>query len=128
MTPSHCNKALLGLGLALVIAWAGVAHGQATKSFTGKIMEITRGTQLDVGKKDTFYTVRIEDYPNIEFRLASEDAVRFGVVAAGGPAQVVTSKMSTGLGWKVKLTCDAKKTGSLKSPVYKVISLVRLGD
>lgn len=128
MTPKHRNKALLGLGLALVIAWAGAAHGQATKSFTGKITEITRGTELDVGKKDTFYTLRLEDYLNTEFRLASEDAVRFGVVDAAGLAQVVTPKMSKGLGWKVKLTCDANKTGSFKNPVYKVISLVRLGD
>jgi hypothetical protein len=128
MTPMHRNKALLGLGLVLLIAWAGAALGQATKSFTGKITEIARGTQLDVGKTGTFYMLRIEDYPNIEFRLAPEDAVRFGVVEAGGPAQVVTSKMSKGLGWKVKLTCDANKTGSLKTPVYKVISLVRLGD
>jgi hypothetical protein len=128
MTLMHRNKALLGLGLVLAIAWAGAALGQATKSFTGKITEIARGTQLDVGKQGTFYLVRLEEYPNIEFRLAPEDAVRFGVVAAGGPAQVVTSKMSQGLGWKVKLTCDANKTGSLKTPVYKVISLVRLGD
>jgi hypothetical protein len=128
MTLMHRNKALLGLGLVLVIAWAGAALGQATKSFTGKITEIARGTIMDVGKKGTFYMMRLEDYPNIEFRLASEDAVRFGVVEAGGPAQVVTSKMSKGLGWKVKLTCDAYKTGSLKTPVYKVISLERLGD
>jgi len=128
MTLMHRNKALLGLGLVLIIAWAGTALGQATKSFTGKITEIARGTQLDVGKKGTFYMLRLDDYPNIEFRLSPEDAVRFGVVAAGGPAQVVTSKMSQGLGWKVKLTCDANKTGSLKTPVYKVISLERLGD
>ena len=128
MIPMHRNKVLLGLGLVLVIAWAGAAHGQVTKSFTGKITEIARGTQLDVGKTDTFYMLRLEEYPKIEFRLASEDAVRFGVVEAGGPAQVVTPKMSKGLGWKVKLTCDANKTGSLKTPVYKVISLERLND
>ena len=128
MTPMHRNKALLGLGLVLVIAWAGAAHGQVTKSFTGKITEIARGTQLDVGKKDTFYMLRIEDYPKIEFRLASEDAVRFGVIEAAGLTQVVTPKMSKGLGWKVKLTCDSNKTGSLKAPVYKVISLERLND
>ena len=128
MTPRHRSKALLGLGLVLVIAWAGAAHGQATKTFTGKITEIARGTQLDVGKKDTFYILRLEDYPNIEFRLASEDAVKFGVIEAAGPMEVVTPKKSKGLGWKVKLTCDANKTGPLKSPVYKVISLVRLGD
>ena len=128
MTPKHRNKALLGLGLVLVIAWTGAAFGQATKSFSGKITEIAKGTQLDVGKRGTFYMLRLEDHPNIEFHLASEDAVRFGVVAAGGPAQVATSKMSKGLGWKVKLTCDAHKTGSLKNPVYKVMSLVRLDD
>ena len=128
MTPMHRNKALLGLGLVLVIAWAGAAHGQVTKSFTGKITEIARGTQLDVGKKDTFYMLRLEDYPKIEFRLASEDAVRFGVIEAAGLTQVVTPKMSKGLGWKVKLDCDANKTGALKAPVYKVISLERLND
>jgi hypothetical protein len=126
MTPSHRNKAWLGLGLALVIAWAGAAHGQATKSFTGTIIELSRGTQLEPGKKDTFYTLRLEDYPNTEFRFASEDAVRFGIVAPGGPGEVLTSKMSKGVGWKVKLTCDANKAGSLKNPVYKVISLERL--
>ena len=122
------SKALLALWLVLVIAWAGAAHGQASKIFTGKIQEIARGTQLDAVKKDTYYTLRIEDYPNIEFRIASEDAVRFGVVEATGPTGVATPKMSKGLGWKVKLTCDANKTGPLKTPVYKVISLVRLGD
>src|SRR5665648_392644 len=122
------NKVLLGLGLVLLIAWAGAAHGQVTKTFIGKITEIAKGTELDINKRDTFYMLRLEDYPNIEFRLASEDAVRFGVVEAAGLAQVVTPKMSKGLGWKVKLTCDANKTGSLKTPVYKVISLERLGD
>jgi len=126
MTLRYRNKALLGLGLALVIAWAGAAHGQATKTFTGTIIELSRGTELDVGKKDTFYMLRIEDYPNTEFRFTSEDAVRFGIVAPGGPGQVLISKMSKGVGWKVKLTCDAHKTGSLKNPVYKVISLERL--
>jgi hypothetical protein len=128
MTPMHRYKALLGLGVVLVIVWAGAAHGQATKDFTGKITEIARGTQLDVGKKDTFYILRLEDYPNIEFRLASEDAVRFGVIESAAPTAVVTPKKSKGLGWRVKLICDANKTGPLKAPVYKVISLDRLGD
>jgi hypothetical protein len=122
------NKVLLGLGLVLVIAWAGAVQGQVSKTFTGKIKEIARGIQLDIGKRDSYYMLRLEEHPNIEFRLASEDAVRFGVVEAGGPAQVVTPKMSKGLGWKVKLICDPDKAGSLKSPVYKVISLDRLGD
>jgi hypothetical protein len=124
----HQSKVLLGLGLVLVIVWAGAAHGQVSKSFTGKITEIARGTQLDVGKRDTFYILRLDDYPKTEFRLASEDAVKFGVIEAAGPTAVVTPSKSKGLGWKVKLTCDANKTGSLKVPVYKIISLERLGD
>ena len=128
MTPMNRNKARLGLGLVLIIAWAGAVHGQVTKSFTGKITEIARVTQLDLGKKDAFYLLRIEDYPNIEFRLASEDAVRFGVIEPAGLAQVATPKMSKGLGWKVKLECDPNKTGALSFPVYQVISLVRLSD
>ena len=128
MKPMHRSKVLLGLGLVLVIAWAGAAHGQASKPFTGKITEIARGTQLDIGKKDTFYILRLDDYPKIEFRLAPEDAVRFGVIEAAGPTAVVTPKKSKGLGWRVKLTCDAKRSGSVKAPVYKVISLERLSD
>ena len=50
------------------------------------------------------------------------------MIEAAGPTEVVTPKKSKGLGWKVKLTCDANKTGSLKIPVYKVISLERLND
>ena len=122
------SKVLLGLGLVLVIAWAGAAHGQASKPFTGKITEIARGTQLDIGKKDTFYILRLAEYPNTEFRLASEDAVRFGVIEAAGPTAVVTPKQSKGLGWRVKLICDGNNLGLVKAPIYKVISLERLSD
>jgi hypothetical protein len=122
------SQILLGLGLALVIAWAGAVQGQATKTFTGKITEIAKGTELDLGKKDIYYTLRLEDYPNTEFRLASGDAVKFGVIEGAGPTEIVTPRKGKGLGWQVKLTCDAKKTGSLKSPVYKVISLEKLGN
>jgi hypothetical protein len=128
MTPRHRSKALLGLWLVLVIAWAGAAHGQVSKTFTGTIKEIARGTQLDIGKRDTFYILRLNDYPKIEFRLAPEDAVRFGVFEAAGPTEVLTPKKSKGLGWRVKLNCDGKNLGLVKSPIYKVISLERLND
>ncbi len=128
MKPMHRNKALLGLGLALAIAWAGAAYGQASKLFTGKITEIARGTQLDIGQRDTFYILRLDDYPKVEFRLGPEDAVRFGVIAAAGPTEVVTPKKSKGLGWRVKLVCESKNLGLVKAPIYKVISLERLSD
>jgi hypothetical protein len=121
-------KALLGLWLVVVLAWAGAAHAQATKTFTGKIIEIARGTQLDIGKHDTFYVVRLEEYPTTEFRISSKDAVHFGVIDATGPTAVVTPKMSKGLGWKVKLACEDKNLGLVKTPIYKVISLERLND
>lgn len=120
------RKIILGLALVLLIAGVGPAFAQATKTFTGKIAEIAKGTELNVGMNDIFYIVRLDEYPNIQFRLSLEDAVRFGVIEAAGPTAVLSPKMNKGLGWKVKLTCDAKAVGSLKFPVYKVISLVRL--
>jgi hypothetical protein len=128
MRKTHNGKALLGLIVLLIIAWAGAAHGQASKTFTGIIKEIARGIQLNSGKKDTFYILRLDDYPEIEFRLASEDAVRFEVIKIAGPTQVVTPKNSKGLGWKVKLICDGKNLGLVKAPIYKVISLQRLNN
>ncbi|OGR31807.1 MAG: hypothetical protein A2139_02990 [Desulfobacca sp. RBG_16_60_12] len=124
----HRSTVLLGLWLALVIAWAGAVHGQASKPFTGKITEIARGTQLGIGKKDTFYILRLADYPKTEFRLDHEDAVRFGVIEAAGPTSVVTPKQSKGLGWRVKLICDGNNLGLVKTPIYRVISLERLND
>jgi hypothetical protein len=119
---------LLGLGLALAMAWAGAALGQGSKTFTGKITGIARGTELDLGKSDTFYILRLANYPNTEFRLAHADAVRSGVIEAGGPTAVVTPKQSKSLGWNVKLTCENKNLGLRSAPIYKVISLHRLNN
>ena len=120
------GKIILGLTLVLLMAGVGPAFAQATKTFTGKITEIAKGTELDINKKDIFYIVRLDEYPNIQFRLSLEDAMRFGVIGPTGATAVLSPKMSKGLGWKVKLTCDANKAGSVKAPIYKVISLVRL--
>lgn len=120
------GKIILGLALVLLLAGVGTAFAQATKTFTGKITEIAKGTELDVDKRDIFYIVRLDEYPNIQFRLSPEDAVRFGVMGPTGATTVLSTKMGKALGWKVKLTCDATPTGSLKAPTYKVISLVRL--
>jgi hypothetical protein len=128
MKPMLRSKALLGLWLVLVIAWAGAAHGQASKPFTGKIKEIARATELEIGKTDKFYIVRLEEYPKTEFRIVREDARRFGVIEAAGPTEVVTPKKSKGLGWRVKLICDGKNLGLVRAPIYKVISLERLND
>ena len=32
--------------------------------------------------------------------------MRYGLIEQAGPTGVVTPKMSKGIGWKVKLTCD----------------------
>jgi hypothetical protein len=128
MAPNRRYLALLICCLALVISWAGAARAQETKTFTGKITEIARATELDLAKTGTFYVLRLEEHPNIEFRLSSKEAVRAGVIAAGGMTGILTPKQSKGLGWKVQLTCDANKTGPLKTPVYQVLSLEKLGD
>jgi hypothetical protein len=121
-------KKIVSWCLVLALAGAVAAQAQDTKTFTGKITEVARATQLDLGKTDTFYVLRLEEYPNLEFRLPSGEAVRSGVIAAGGVTGILTPKQSKGLGWKVRLTCDANKTGPLKTPAYKVHSLEKLGD
>jgi hypothetical protein len=126
MMKTRKNKIILGLALIFLLGVVGPVSGQATKTFTGKIIEIAKGTELDLNKKGSFYTLRLEEHPKIQFRVAPDDAVRFGVVDATGTSGVLTPKKSKGLGWKVKVTCDANKTGPLDAPSYKVISLERL--
>jgi len=122
------SKIILGLALVFLLGAAGPVSGQATKTFTGKITEIAKGSELDINKTEIFYTLRLEEFPKIHFRLSPQDAVRFGVVDATGTSGVLTPKKSKGLGWKVKLNCDPNKTGPIDAPSYKVISLERLGD
>jgi len=122
------GKIILGLALVFLIACAVPGFAQATKTFTGKITEIAKGTELALGKKDNFYALRLDEYPNTKFRLSTEDAVRFGVIKDAGPTGVITPRHSKGLGWKVRLTCDPNNLGQIKTPVYKVTSLVRLDD
>jgi hypothetical protein len=128
MMATHNGKIILGLALVFLLASVGPGFAQATKTFTGKITEIAKGTELGLGKKDIFYTLQLDEYPNIKFRLSTEDAVRFGVIKDAGPTGVVTPKHSKGLGWKVKLACDPKNLGQIKTPVYQVTSLVRLAN
>lgn len=120
------RKILLGMVLVLLLAYIGPVLAQSGKSFTGKITEIAKGTELDLYKKDTFYILRLEEFPQIQFRLSPAEAVRSGVIEGTGNTEILTPKMTKGLGWKVRLTCDPKPTGELKTPVYKVLSLKRL--
>jgi hypothetical protein len=122
------GKIILGLALVFLLAMVSLVSGQTTKTFSGKITEIAKGRQLDIGKTDIFFTLKLDEYPKIQFRLTPEDAVKFGVIETAGVTGVVTPKMSKGMGWKVKLTCDAKNVGDFKAPVYKVTSLVRQED
>jgi hypothetical protein len=122
------SKIILGLALVFLLGVVVPVAGQATKTFTGKISEIAKGSELDINKTDIFYIVKLEEYPKIKFRLTPEDAVRFGVVDATGTSGVLTPKKSKGLGWKAKITCDANKTGPLDAPSYKVTSVERLDN
>ena len=122
------SKLIVGLVLILLLVDLGPIFGQASKIFTGKIAEIAKGTELDLNKKDTFYIVRLDEYANIQFRLTADDAVRYGLIEKAGPTGVVTPKMSKGIGWRVKLTCNPSYAGDLKTPTYRVTSLVKLAD
>lgn len=122
------SKIFLGLALVFLLGVVGPVSGQATKTFTGKITEIAKGTELDIAKTDIFYTLRLEEFPKTHFRISPQDAVRFGVVDASGTSGILTPNKSKGLGWKVKITCDANKTGPPDAPSFKVISLERLAN
>ena len=121
------GKIILSMALAFLLAGSGPVFGQATKTFTGKIIEIARGTELDVDKHENFYILRLEEYPQTSFRLSPADAVRFGVIDPTGISGLLTPRMSKGLGWEVKLTCGANYSGNSQSPTYRVITLERLG-
>jgi hypothetical protein len=129
-------KLIIGLALVLLLVEVGPTLGQyglstpdqATKSFTGKIAEIAMGAELDIAKYAKYYIVRLEEYPKIQFRFTLEDAERYGLVARGGPTGVVTPKMSKGIGWRVKLTCDPHYAGDFKNPTYLVTALEKLED
>ncbi|MCL4501321.1 MAG: hypothetical protein M1438_05625 [Deltaproteobacteria bacterium] len=122
------SKLIIVFVLVLLLVDLGPIFGQASKSFTGKIAEIARGAELGVAMHGTFYVLRLEEYPNVQFRLSAEDAVRYGLIEKAGPTGIVTPKMSKGIGWKVKLTCDSNYEGDRKTPTYKVRSLVKLAD
>jgi len=114
---------------AFFLSGALASYGAAaTPTFTGKIQEIRKGTALGLGKRETFYTIKLASEPKPEFRLSDDDAVHYGLVDPAGPSMVVTPKMKKGLGWKVTLTCDYDPTGSLSAPVYRVKALKRLDD
>ncbi len=120
------GKIILSMTLALLLAGVGPVFGQATKTFTGKISEIARGIELDVDKRDIFYTLRLEEHPGFIFRLTPEEAVRSGVIEGTGNTVLLTPRMSKGMGWKVKLTCEARYTGKSESPTYRVLAVERL--
>ena len=122
------GKIILSIALAFLLVGIGPVFGQATKTFTGKISEIAKGSELGIARRDIFYTLRLAEHPGILFRLTPEEAVRSGVIEATGNTVVLTPRMSKGLGWNVKLDCDPGNTGSRDTPVYKVISLEKLTD
>ncbi|MGB7910923.1 MAG: hypothetical protein WCF59_01725 [Desulfobaccales bacterium] len=120
------GKIVLSMALALLLAGSGPVFGQATRTFTGKIIEIARGTELDVDRHGNFYILHLEEYPETSFRLSPEDAVRFGVVDPTGITGLLTPQKSKGLGWRVRLTCEGKATGGPNSPTYRVLDVERL--
>ncbi len=128
MRPTRRSIALLLVCLALLVGWVEVKNARGVKYFTGKITEIAKGSIMEPGQRGSFYLIRLDEYPNTGFRLSSEDAVRYGVVDATGPAGMVTPKMSKGLGWKVKLTCKGENLGLANAPIYQVTSLERLSE
>jgi hypothetical protein len=126
MTLSRKTMMTTLLVLAFCLAGALASSGApAIATYTGKIQDIRMATALGPGKRGTFYTIKLDNQPKMEFRLSVDKAVHYGLVDAIGPSMVVTPKMKKGLGWKVKLNCD-NPSGSLSAPCYRVRSLERL--
>jgi hypothetical protein len=121
-------KLVIVMVLVLLLVDLAALCGQGTKTYTGKIREIAKGTELDVNQHGTFYILRLEGQPKISFRLSPQDAVRFGVIDPTGTTGLLTPKKSKGLGWQVELNCNPENIGSRDVPVYKVTSLVRVDD
>ncbi len=48
------NKIILGLALVFLLGVVGPVAGQTTKTFTGKISEIAKGSELDIAKHGDF--------------------------------------------------------------------------
>ncbi len=121
------GKIIPGLLLAILIAWMGAAYGQPGIYYTGKITEISKGTPLGLGKTGTFFIIKLDSTPKMDFRILQEDAVRYGLIEAAGSSAVLTPKQIKGLGWQVKLTCS--KEEQLGGPsLFWVKSLERMKD
>jgi hypothetical protein len=129
MTKTSGLKIISGLLLAILVAGVTTAYGKSSIiTFTGKIQEIRKATSLDLGKSERFVTIKLDTKPHIEFRLSSDDAVRYGLIDAGSTSQVVLPKHNKGLGWTVKVTCSNEPIGPTDAPVYQVKSLERIAD
>jgi len=122
-----CKTLSMSLFVSGFILAGVLAASGAPAVFTGKVQDIRKAAALGLGKKETFYTMKLDSEPRSEFHLSEEDAVHYGLIDPAGPSMVVTPKMKKGLGWKVRVTCD-DPTGSLSAPVYRVKTLERLDN
>jgi len=111
--------------LAILLAWGAAAYGQTTVYFEGKITEISKTTQVGLGETGTFYLIRLDTRPNMDFRISRERAVKYGLIEAGS-AEFLTPRQLKGLGWQVKLTCSREMKAFSTTPIYQVESVQRL--
>ena len=121
------GKIIPGLLLAILIAWVAAAYGQTTAYFDGKITEISKATSLGLGETGTFFIIRLDSKPKMEFRISREDAVKYGLIEAGASGVLITQQPK-GLGWRVKLTCSREEKAFSSTPIYQVKSLERMND
>ncbi len=122
------SKIILSSVLTLVLFWVAAAAGQGLAYYKGKITEISKATQLGLGEKGTFFTIRIDTKPKMDFRLSREDAVKYGLIEAGGGSEVLTPKQMKGLGWNVRITVEKESRGLQGNPVYHVKDVERMSD
>ena len=122
------GRIIPALLLAILLAWVGAASGQATVYFRGKITEISKAMAMGLGKTGTFFIIKLDSKPKLDFRISQEDAVKFGLIEATGSAAVLTPKQLKGVGWQVKLTCSKEEQTFGIAPIYWVRSVERMND
>jgi hypothetical protein len=112
--------------LMLAFLAAG-ADGQTTVYFDGKITEISKAVPMGLGQTGTFYILRLDSKPGMEFRLSRDKALKYGLIEAGA-GELLGPKQLKGLGWKVKLTCTKEMKPFSGASIYQVEAVQRLSD
>jgi len=123
------KKVIILLVLLSVPAMVLAASEQSTGLiFLGKIDEISLKSNISpvgMGPVEKSLAIKLDSKPNLDIRITSRDAARFGLIDTPSPSAVLAPGKIKGQGWNVRLTCD-KKTVFGGESIYMVTKLEKL--